>query len=112
MPGSARFVAGRVQVNKKYKIVGNSQVYLTLRKNSLLINYVCQDGKAKVPLVPDSLCRPDLCKLAPALCKTLETPGLHNREHFNIICINIYLHCSRRIERRSWQQRHDVSRRS
>lgn len=73
----SELISGTIDVKKKYSLIGNSKALLTLKKNSFIIGTVCQDGKSKNILVPDSDCNFDICAASKALCTTLETVGVH-----------------------------------
>uniref|UniRef100_A0AC34QJE4 Uncharacterized protein n=1 Tax=Panagrolaimus sp. JU765 TaxID=591449 RepID=A0AC34QJE4_9BILA len=47
-------------------------------KDSWLIGTVCENGKSKNPLIPDSDCKFALCANATTLCTALGTPGTHS----------------------------------
>jgi hypothetical protein len=53
LPGIVKLVSGTITVGKKLNVAGNTKALLTLKKNSMLIGTVCQDGKSKNFLVPD-----------------------------------------------------------
>ncbi|KAI6196688.1 hypothetical protein M3Y94_01138300 [Aphelenchoides besseyi] len=78
LPGYLKLISGTINIGKQLKVINNNKALLTLRKNSWMVGYVCEDGKSKNFLVPDSDCNIDICTLSKALCKTLEIPGIHN----------------------------------
>lgn len=69
-------MSGTITVGKKMKIIGNSKLLLTLKKNSF-IGTICQDGKSQNLLVPDSDCNIDMCSVEGEICSALEKPGVH-----------------------------------
>ncbi|KAI6184254.1 hypothetical protein M3Y97_00576300 [Aphelenchoides bicaudatus] len=77
LPGILSLVSGTINVGKKMKVIGNSKALLTLKKDSIFVGTVCEDGKSTNFLVPDSDCTIDLCSVEGGLCSTLEIPGIH-----------------------------------
>ncbi|CAD5213308.1 unnamed protein product [Bursaphelenchus xylophilus] len=77
-PGSVTVSSGLIKVSQPLKLVGNSRVLLTLKKNSKMIGTVCQNGKSKHFGIPSKYCQPDPCKHAASLCTLLETPGTYD----------------------------------
>lgn len=77
LPGDLKLISGKLVVKESMNLVGNSQIYLTLKKDSFLIGTVCENGKSKNPLIPDKDCKFDFCTEASPLCTALGTPGTH-----------------------------------
>ena len=78
LPGVLQLVSGQLVVKQAMDLVGNTEIYLTLKKDSWLIGTVCDHGKSKNPLIPDSDCKFAFCQNATNLCTALGTPGTHS----------------------------------
>ncbi|CAD5213310.1 unnamed protein product [Bursaphelenchus xylophilus] len=77
-PGSVRALSGFVKVSKPLKLVDNSRVLLTLKKNSFMIGTVCENGRSRHVGIPSKYCQPEPCKFAAGLCTLLEKPGTYD----------------------------------
>lgn len=80
LPGVLQFVSGQLLVKEAIDLVGGTEIYLTLKKDSWLIGTVCDHGKSKNPLIPDSDCKFAFCEKPSSLCTAFSTPGTHSLE--------------------------------
>ncbi|PAV72623.1 hypothetical protein WR25_21078 [Diploscapter pachys] len=81
MPGVIKLVQGTVTVRAASSLAQNGIALLTAKKNSMLIGTVCDNGKSKNALVPDSDCQMDINQLfEPAFIALLDTPGTYTLE--------------------------------
>ena len=80
LPGVLQLVSGQLVVKDAMNLVGNTEIYLTLKKDSWLIGTVCDHGKSKNPLIPDSDCKFAFCEKPSSLCTAFSTPGTHSLE--------------------------------
>ncbi|CAD5210904.1 unnamed protein product [Bursaphelenchus okinawaensis] len=78
LPGSVTALSGMVKVSQPLKLIGNSKVLLTLKKNSFLIGTVCENGKSKHIGVPSKYCQAEPCQYGKGLCQLLEKPGTYD----------------------------------
>uniref|UniRef100_A0A7E4VT57 ML domain-containing protein n=1 Tax=Panagrellus redivivus TaxID=6233 RepID=A0A7E4VT57_PANRE len=76
-PGEIKLVSGNLIVKDSANLVGDSKILLTLKKDSWLVGTVCDHGKSKNPLIPDSDCEIPFCETPSDLCTALGTSGTH-----------------------------------
>ncbi|CAJ0557932.1 unnamed protein product, partial [Mesorhabditis spiculigera] len=79
LPGVIKLVSGDIKVTAANDL-SQDEADLSLKKDSLLVGTVCDNGKSKNPILPDKDCKiTDVCSLLGAdLCKLMGTPGTYD----------------------------------
>ncbi|KAI6184504.1 hypothetical protein M3Y97_00603600 [Aphelenchoides bicaudatus] len=78
LPGYVKLLDGELHVPKKYDLVKNGVIKLTIRGTNF-DTPLCLNGESQYLALPNSFCTTDLCSFIGAdICRILEQPGVHS----------------------------------
>ncbi|PAV62991.1 hypothetical protein WR25_03883 [Diploscapter pachys] len=79
LPGFLKLVSGTLRITAASDLMHSGQGLLTLKKDSLLVGTVCENGKSKSAFVKNEECKENIVDLlGPDFTQLLDTPGTYD----------------------------------